>query len=43
MLGSSMCHCHAGLSLLGYEGLKAIDPAYALPVHVVDKLFQTQE
>lgn len=29
----------AGLSLLEYPGLKPIDPAYALPVHVVDRLF----
>ncbi|KAJ8633319.1 hypothetical protein MRB53_026655 [Persea americana] len=29
----------AGLSLLEYPGLKAIDPAYALPVDVVNKIF----
>eukprot|EP01018_Ginkgo_biloba_P011709 Gb_03754 [translate_table: standard] len=29
----------AGLSLLEYPGLKPIDPAYALPVHVVDRIF----
>ncbi|KAK7822549.1 geranylgeranyl transferase type-2 subunit beta 2 [Quercus suber] len=29
----------AGLSLLEYLGLKAIDPAYALPVDVVNKIF----
>ncbi|KAK4482595.1 hypothetical protein RD792_009759 [Penstemon davidsonii] len=29
----------AGLSLLEYQGLKAIDPAYALPVEVVNKIF----
>lgn len=28
----------AGLSLLGYPGVKAIDPAYALPVDVVEKV-----
>nr|ABK24633.1 unknown [Picea sitchensis] len=28
----------AGLSLLEYPGLKPLDPAYALPVHVVDRL-----
>lgn len=28
----------AGLSLLEYPGLKAIDPAYALPVDVVDRI-----
>lgn len=28
-----------GLSLLEYPGLKAIDPVYALPVYVVDRLF----
>ncbi|KAL1533169.1 Geranylgeranyl transferase type-2 subunit beta 1, variant 2 [Salvia divinorum] len=31
----------AGLSLLEYPGLKAIDPAYALPVDVVNKIFLT--
>ncbi|XP_048328762.1 geranylgeranyl transferase type-2 subunit beta 1 isoform X3 [Ziziphus jujuba] len=29
----------AGLSLLEYTGLKAIDPAYALPVDVVNRIF----
>ncbi|KAJ6974227.1 geranylgeranyl transferase type-2 subunit beta 1-like isoform X2 [Populus alba x Populus x berolinensis] len=29
----------AGLSLLEYPGLKAIDPAHALPVDVVDRIF----
>ncbi|KAK1310698.1 hypothetical protein QJS10_CPA08g01408 [Acorus calamus] len=29
----------AGLSHLEYPGLKAIDPAYALPVEVVDRIF----
>ncbi|KAI8527235.1 hypothetical protein RHMOL_Rhmol12G0060000 [Rhododendron molle] len=29
----------AGLSLLEYPGLKAIDPAYALPVVVVNRIF----
>ncbi|XP_057845910.2 geranylgeranyl transferase type-2 subunit beta 1 isoform X3 [Cryptomeria japonica] len=29
----------AGLSLLEYPGLKPIDPAYALPIHVVDRIF----
>ncbi|CAN6458098.1 unnamed protein product [Victoria cruziana] len=29
----------AGLSLLEYPGLKAIDPAYALPVPVVNRIF----
>ncbi|XP_062116212.1 geranylgeranyl transferase type-2 subunit beta 1-like [Humulus lupulus] len=29
----------AGLSLLEYSGLKAIDPAYALPVDVVNRIF----
>ncbi len=28
----------AGLSLMGYPGLKAIDPAWALPVEVVERL-----
>ena len=26
----------AGLALLGYEGLQAVDPMYALPVSVVE-------
>ncbi|CAI0460743.1 unnamed protein product [Linum tenue] len=29
----------AGLSLLEYPGVKAVDPAYALPVDVVDRIF----
>lgn len=29
----------AGLSLLEYPGLKPIDPAYALPVDVVNQIF----
>lgn len=29
----------AGLSLLEYPNLKAIDPAYALPVDVVNRIF----
>ncbi|XP_041001127.1 geranylgeranyl transferase type-2 subunit beta 1-like isoform X1 [Juglans microcarpa x Juglans regia] len=29
----------AGLSLLEYPGLKAIDPAYALPVDVINRIF----
>ncbi|KAB1210110.1 Geranylgeranyl transferase type-2 subunit beta [Morella rubra] len=29
----------AGLSLLEYPGLKAVDPAYALPVDVVNRIF----
>ena len=29
----------ARLSLLEYPGLKAIDPAYALPVDVVNRIF----
>lgn len=28
----------AGLSLMGYEGLGAIDPTYALPVETVKRL-----
>lgn len=28
----------AGLSLMGYEGLGAIDPTYALPVEVVERI-----
>ena len=27
----------AGLSLLGYQGLGAVDPVYAMPVSVVDQ------
>ncbi|RVW26785.1 Geranylgeranyl transferase type-2 subunit beta 1 [Vitis vinifera] len=30
---------HHGLSLLEYPGVKAVDPAYALPVHVVNRIF----
>jgi geranylgeranyl transferase type-2 subunit beta len=33
----------AGLSLLGYPGLKTIDPAYALPVDIVDRVFYGQK
>lgn len=33
----------AGLSLMGYEGLAAIDPAYALPIRVVERLRQRQQ
>ena len=29
----------AGLSLLEFPGVKPIDPAYALPVHVVNQIF----
>ncbi|KAG0612593.1 hypothetical protein M758_6G040200 [Ceratodon purpureus] len=29
----------AGLSLLGFSGLAAIDPSYALPVNVVGRVF----
>ncbi|XP_010035624.2 geranylgeranyl transferase type-2 subunit beta 1 isoform X1 [Eucalyptus grandis] len=29
----------AGLSLLEYPGVKAIDPAYALPINVVNRIF----
>ncbi len=32
----------AGLSLLGYTGLHAVDPAYALPVDVVQSLQKRQ-
>jgi geranylgeranyl transferase type-2 subunit beta len=32
-------YCDAGLSLLEYPGLKAIDPAHALPVDVVNRIF----
>jgi geranylgeranyl transferase type-2 subunit beta len=28
----------AGLSLLGYEGLKPVDPVYCMPVHVIERL-----
>ena len=30
----------AALSLMGYEGLEAIDPVYALPVKVMKRLRQ---
>ena len=30
----------AGLSLMGYEGLKPIDPMYALPMDVVERVFE---
>lgn len=33
----------AGLSLVGYPDLKAIDPTYALPVEVVQRLQQRQQ
>lgn len=33
----------AGLSLMGYEGLQAIDPTYALPVSTVKRLKAQQE
>jgi geranylgeranyl transferase type-2 subunit beta len=33
----------AGLSLLGYKGLQPIDPAYALPVDVVQRIQKRQE
>jgi geranylgeranyl transferase type-2 subunit beta len=32
----------AGLSLMGYEGLAAIDPTYALPVATVQRLKAAQ-
>jgi len=32
----------AGLSLLGYKGLQAVDPAYALPADVVQRLQKRQ-
>jgi prenyltransferase beta subunit len=32
----------AGLSLLGYGGLKAIDPAYALPVDIIHRIFSSR-
>lgn len=28
----------AGLSLLGYPGFKQIDPVFALPVHVIQRI-----
>jgi geranylgeranyl transferase type-2 subunit beta len=33
----------AGLSLLEYPGVKAVDPVYALPVDIVDRIFYGQE
>jgi geranylgeranyl transferase type-2 subunit beta len=33
----------AGLSLMGHEGLAAIDPTYALPVMTVQRLKQQQQ
>jgi geranylgeranyl transferase type-2 subunit beta len=33
----------AGLSLMGHEGLAAIDPTYALPVTTVERLKQQQQ
>ncbi|GJP62073.1 hypothetical protein CLOP_g13102 [Closterium sp. NIES-67] len=33
----------AGLSLLEYPNLKPVDPAYALPVDVVDRVFRDRE
>ncbi|CAM6099087.1 unnamed protein product [Calypogeia fissa] len=32
-----------GLSLLEYPGIRPVDPAYALPVHLVDKIFFGQK
>jgi geranylgeranyl transferase type-2 subunit beta len=32
----------AGLSLLEYPGVKTIDPAYALPVHVINRILFTK-
>jgi len=32
----------AGLSLLEYPGVKVIDPAYALPVDVVNRIIFTK-
>ena len=31
----------AALSLMGYEGLEPIDPVYALPVKIMDKIRQS--
>ncbi len=36
-------HFWSGLSLLEYPGVKAIDPAYALPVDIIDRIFYGQE
>jgi geranylgeranyl transferase type-2 subunit beta len=33
----------AGLSLMGQQGLAAIDPTYALPVKTVQRLKQQQQ
>lgn len=33
----------AGLSLMGYAGLAAIDPTYALPVKTVERLKAQQQ
>lgn len=33
----------AGLSLMGYPGLAAIDPTYALPKEVVERIKQRHE
>ena len=33
----------AGLSLMGYPGLKAIDPTFALPVEVVERLQRNRQ
>ena len=33
----------AGLSLMGYEGLKPIDPMYALPADVVSRVFEGRQ
>lgn len=33
----------AGLSFLEYPGIRPIDPAYALPVHVVDRIFHRKK
>uniref|UniRef100_A0A0A0K5L9 Geranylgeranyl transferase type II subunit beta n=1 Tax=Cucumis sativus TaxID=3659 RepID=A0A0A0K5L9_CUCSA len=37
------CFGIAGLSLLEYPGPKAIDPAYALPVDVVNRIFLSKK
>lgn len=36
---SSLFGVNAGLAHLEYPGLKAVDPAYALPVDVVNRIF----
>ena len=33
----------AGLSLMGYPGLEAVDPTYALPKATVEKIKQRQQ